>query len=356
MTQFKKVFCTAESNTNEENIRLYRKDMNAPFTSVPFIVMNTRNNETYLTGAIETPLVKDLINRAQRVKVKTNKRNNVKIVQGDIRKIMTTSDKSVIQMASQFNLLEMISPNVTPKHGITVYEQDRTQGPACAIGTYPSTYVRNYAIPVNKNGIIDYKSNLDLGQLVRQVDCLYDLHKLMCAKTGIKKLWEMQNGYLFINKDNLSAIDVIIKKSTPNQYLEMINSVRIGTHWVCENSDVENKRVFNTMAICSALPIAYNDITNMDLWENFAKLILRANYIGTISTGIINSKYIDFKNKKVILTLLGGGVFGNEMEWIYDSIYYAIELFRDADISIVLNSYGKPDRDMLNFVEYINKN
>ena len=36
---------------------------------------------------------------------------------------------AMFQVASQFNLLEMASPNMTPEHGIDVYWNDYTQGP-----------------------------------------------------------------------------------------------------------------------------------------------------------------------------------------------------------------------------------
>ena len=51
-------------------------------------------------------------------------------------------------MASQFNLLEMVSPTVTPEHGVTRYQHDRTQGPACAIAAGAATIYRNYFAPV----------------------------------------------------------------------------------------------------------------------------------------------------------------------------------------------------------------
>ena len=40
---------------------------------------------------------------------------------------------SLFQVASQFNVLEMASPDIEPSAGITIYEHDRTQGPVCAI-------------------------------------------------------------------------------------------------------------------------------------------------------------------------------------------------------------------------------
>jgi len=42
---------------------------------------------------------------------------------------------ALFQVASQFNLLEMVSPAVTPDDGIGICENDRTPGPACAIAS-----------------------------------------------------------------------------------------------------------------------------------------------------------------------------------------------------------------------------
>ena len=50
---------------------------------------------------------------------------------------------ALFQVASQFNLLEMISPEVSPEQGISNYQFDRTQGPACAIACGAGTIYRN---------------------------------------------------------------------------------------------------------------------------------------------------------------------------------------------------------------------
>ncbi|MDG4949654.1 hypothetical protein NLM59_01845 [Weeksellaceae bacterium KMM 9724] len=70
---------------------------------------------------------------------------------------------ALFQAASQFNLLEMISPSVTPEEGIARYEYDRTQGPACAISCGAGTIYRNYFVEVNGQ----------IGQTEdNQIDCL----------------------------------------------------------------------------------------------------------------------------------------------------------------------------------------
>jgi hypothetical protein len=55
---------------------------------------------------------------------------------------------SLFQVASQFNLLEMASPGVMPEQGVGIYENDHTQGPACAVAAGAGTIYRNYFAPV----------------------------------------------------------------------------------------------------------------------------------------------------------------------------------------------------------------
>ena len=67
------------------------------------------------------------------------------IVEGDVRRMHIEPENAgaVFQVASQFNLLEMTGPTVTPEHGVTGYAHDHTQGPACAIAAGAGTSWRN---------------------------------------------------------------------------------------------------------------------------------------------------------------------------------------------------------------------
>ena len=49
---------------------------------------------------------------------------------GDVKKHLTdpTNQNSLFQVASQFNLLEMASPAMTPERGVDIYYNDPTQG------------------------------------------------------------------------------------------------------------------------------------------------------------------------------------------------------------------------------------
>jgi hypothetical protein len=71
--------------------------------------------------------------------------------------------RALFQVASQFNLLEMVSPTVTPEQGVTCYQNDHTQGARC-LGA--ATIYRNYFAPIGSSR----------GQTRgRQIDALADL-------------------------------------------------------------------------------------------------------------------------------------------------------------------------------------
>jgi hypothetical protein len=58
------------------------------------------------------------------------------VVTGDVWRmhLLPENAGALFQLASQFNLLEMTGPEVTPENGVvTIYQHDHTQGPACAI-------------------------------------------------------------------------------------------------------------------------------------------------------------------------------------------------------------------------------
>jgi hypothetical protein len=77
-------------------------------------------------------------------------RAKVSVVTGDVREMHRSPEyaNALFQVASQFNLLEMVSPEITPEHGVTRYQDDHTQGPACAIAAGAATIYRNYFAPV----------------------------------------------------------------------------------------------------------------------------------------------------------------------------------------------------------------
>jgi hypothetical protein len=92
-----------------------------------------------------------------------------------------------------------------------------------------------------------------------------------------------------------------------------------------------------TQTYCSALPVAYS-YHPANLWQDFARLVLEASYEATICAAILNRQSTG--NNHVFLTLLGGGAFGNETNWIIDAISRALTIYKDWNIEARIVSYG----------------
>ena len=109
------------------------------------------------------------------------------IVEGDVRRMHIEPENAgaVFQVASQFNLLEMTGPSVTPEHGVTGYAHDHTQGPACAIAAGAGTIWRNYLAPVgDRIGQTADRQFDGLAGVARQPFC-------PCATTTLAGSWPM---------------------------------------------------------------------------------------------------------------------------------------------------------------------
>ena len=123
---------------------------------------------------------------------KYNNKITVEEVTGNVSVLHEENPNATFQAASQFNLLEMVSPHVTPESGVDIYENDYTQGPACAITCGAGTIYRNYF--VNVGGQIGQTRDL-------QVDCLKDIGDYF--QNEDLKLWIMENGYAFPTREGL---------------------------------------------------------------------------------------------------------------------------------------------------------
>jgi hypothetical protein len=284
------------------------------------------NGNILTYGRLEIPSLKELRERVRDNKPKTGKLS-VREVVADVQSLHTNEANAgaLFQVASQFNLLEMVSPNRTPEHGIKIYERDRTQGPACAVAAGAGTIYRNYFVPVNGQ----------IGQsATNQIDCLADLGAALGNSQN--RLWKMKNGYALASHKGLMEIRDKLQVSTEHELDRLRELLRIGIQW---NTQVTLQNCQHTVSqiYCSALPVAYSPLP-AHLWEKFARLILEASYEATICTAILNAR--NNGNDRLFLTLLGGGAFGNATDWIVDGIDRALRLYRDIDLDIAIVSYG----------------
>ena len=91
-----------------------------------------------------------------------------------------------------------------------------------------------------------------------------------------------------------------------------------------------------SQAFCSALPVSYNRHGAPHAWERFATLVLEAAYEATLLAAL--ECPVRGGRPRVYLTLLGGGAFGNQREWILRAIRRALELHRNSELQVSLVS------------------
>lgn len=255
------------------------------------------------------------------------------ILEGDVRRLHTDPDNAgaVFQVASQFNMLEMIAPTVTPEHGVSGYEMDRTQGPACAIAAGAGTIWRNYLVPIEG----------EIGQTAtRQLDGLAALGNALAAEMGVAPgtLWRMQNGYALPDRTQLASIEAHLAGLGEAGRDHLRGLLRVGLHRdveVTEPGAALGTRV--TQLYCSALPVAYSGLPRQQ-WAGFATLILEAAYEATLLVAVLNAAR--GVSRRLLLTRLGGGAFGNDEAWISGAILRALRLTAEQGLDVKMVSYG----------------
>lgn len=297
------------------------------------------NNSEFIFGKLETPSLEELRSQSNIIE-KYRSQIKVSEVVGNIQTFHkdVSNNNSVIQVASQFNLLEMVSPNRTPEDGVGIYEYDATQGPACAIACGAGTIYRNYF--ANVNGQIGQTST-------KQIDCLNEIG--LELENDKYNHWEMKNGYALASREGLKNINKQIRTISENNYEYLKGKLRIGVQWDSEVTISRNRNLISQI-YCSALPVAYSHIEK-ELWSDFAKVVLEATYEATLYVALRN--YERTKNNKVFLTLIGGGAFGNEKEWIFNAIEKSINKFSNTPLDIKIVSYGVSNHDIRQFINTI---
>ena len=289
-------------------------------------LVSTVNGKRYGIGDLTLPTV-DML-RAQ-VHVPDGPRSTVRCVTGDVRAMHSGHDYdgAMFQVASQFNLLEMTGPDVTPEDGVTRYASDHTQGPACAVAAGAATIYRNYFVPVGD----------ETGQTrERQLDGLRHVGDALSRHLGrpVSDLWEMRNGYAMCSQSGLEAITRLLADGGEELRDELRGWLAIGTHYDVEVTDVrEGERRTVSQAFCSGLPVAYGG-GRRPAWEALARVVLEATYEATLLAAVGRESYV------VLLTRVGGGVFGNADEWIDDAIVRAIKIVEHSGLDIRLVSHG----------------
>lgn len=220
---------------------------------------------------------------------------------------------ATFQVASNFNCLEFVSPNQTAGDGVTHYVFDNTQGPNASLATGPSLVYRNYFV---KHGD-GYQ-----GQIQREINLLKD--------TPLGKF--VKHGYPIIGPSDLLKCDP-----------HTMHRARIGVHRKCQVTTTqfgrELCRVQDGQFVNQIFTAALNfggTVTPNSVTLAAAKELLIAQYKATILAAWENSQMCSGLpgSNKLVLTLLGGGVFNNPMPTICDAIVRCQELIVKTGLDV----------------------
>eukprot|EP00759_Apiculatamorpha_spiralis_P021579 PhF_6_TR26284/c1_g1_i2/m.37662 len=297
-------------------------------SSLKLVTFETMPGKFIQAGAFETPTVAELRNKALEHKAFWPKDVKCEIENAVGESGALHFDKdfegAVFQAASQFNCLEFPSPHNTPEEGITQYMYDRTQGPACAIACPAGTAFRNYLHPLN--GKIGQQRD-------NQINTLADVTAFLTDDQPLK-YYEVKNGYIDTTNEKLQELNA--KLSNKEVYSAAKDKLRIGVQWETEVVGSDPVQ-YVTQTYNSACSVGYSANTEPKFWAPFATMVLEASYEATFWVAVIENSLRAKKGlatRPVLLTKVGGGVFGNDQVWIKKAIKDGMETVRGAGASL----------------------
>jgi hypothetical protein len=158
----------------------------------------------------------------------------------------------------------------------------------------------------------------------------------------------MRNGYAMFTGNGVDLMSAHVGALEGDERDSMRRRLSIGVHWDVEVTDAQaSPGPVVSQAFCSAVPVSYcNNLagTRGADWAPLAGLVLEAAYEDTLWAAVINAQR--GASRTVLLTLLGGGAFGNDQTWIQAAMERAIEQIEGHGLDLVLVSYGAPSAEL----------
>ncbi|MBL8923136.1 MAG: hypothetical protein JNJ54_30075 [Myxococcaceae bacterium] len=213
----------------------------------------------------------------------------------------TAPEGSLFQVASQFNCLEAPDAMLVPVHR---YFTDPTQGPRASISAFPGTLVRHYAAPASDGSRFVQTD-------ARQLDLLANA---LPASVG-----RVESGYLLSqNLKDFEATARTLEARFDDLCVGVHERVEVvfGANWDGPvNAGQRIAQVFTSTFAGGGYSNARTEGPLLDV----CRVLLRAAYAGTLFAAA------SLGTRTVVLTLIGGGVFGNPHPLIWESILWAVE-------------------------------
>ena len=233
----------------------------------------------------------------------------------------TAAPGSLFQVASQFNCLESPGSFITP---VANYLHDPTQGPRASVSAFPATLVRHYAAP-RADGSRFVQRDAGDGE---QLDLLADV-----CDPGVARV---RSGYL-------RGSDIAEPAAFARALDERFEAIAIGVHDGAEvvlgadwggRVDGAPHRTIAQVLTSTIAGGMYGGIDEDPVGTVICRQLQRAAYLGTLLAAAALGK------RRVVLTLIGGGVFANPTQIIWDAILWAADQivpFLHAELSIIVN-------------------
>mmetsp|Transcript_9500 Transcript_9500/g.21100 ORF Transcript_9500/g.21100 Transcript_9500/m.21100 type:complete len:348 (-) Transcript_9500:113-1156(-) len=335
MTWFHEVFGFAETTGSARAFEETKKQLQLDGSTLT----SKATGRAFQAGVFETPSLKQLRQRVDLNSAKSTLPGPLRVqeILGDVSEMHTALENhsALFQAASQFNCLEFVSQNITPERGVTCYAHDRTQGPACATACAPGTVVRNYFA-------------LDgVGQSAKkQVENLEDVEELLENKKN--QFFHVVGGYTMARPESLARLTRTLQ-SDPAMGEQIREHLRIGLQWDTQVTGSKfGAKLYRgpeqlvTQAYCSACSVSYSS-AGAKSWEAFATLILEASYEATLYAAVENALRHGGErgSRRVFLTLLGNGVFGNKTSWVISAMQRAFRKFQGLGMEVYIVSFGQ---------------
>jgi hypothetical protein len=228
--------------------------------------------------------------------------------------------RTLFQVASQFNCLESPGAFIA---SVVDYLDDPTQGPRASISAWPGTLVRHYAAPAAGGGRFVQTEGGP------QIDLLADV----CAP-GVAAV---RNGYL-------RRQDIADARALALALEARFGAIRIGVHdgvevvlgrdWDGAVDGAPHRTIAQVLTSTIAAGM-YGDLDDGDgAVMTICRQLQRAAYLGTLLAAAALGQ------ERVVLTLIGGGVFANPIRTIWEAIGWAFDRvghYLHRDLLVVVN-------------------
>ena len=287
----------------------------------------TADGQTWQAGRFETPSLAELRQRAPASKPAAATAR-LWVLDGaspvtDIGALQATAvDTALFQVASQFNVLEAPRPKVFP---VTSYFHDPTQGPRASISAFPATLLRHYAAPGPGGAQLRPGDGQASGRSSRRR-----------VRAGPSPVC---NGYL-AGHGGMGAEALVAALGAG------FDRIRVGVHeaapvvlgynWDGAVEGAGTRRIGQVFTSTVAGG-GYGGERLGGQFEAACRHLLRAAYLGPLLAAVT------LRRTPAVLTLIGGGVFGNPIGVIWESILWAFDEVQPLlthPLDVVVNGYN----------------